>query len=56
MNYVKLVPINQYVTPVARYKIAVGGEEQPYIKSGETTFSMEEEVESLVPPSNNYLY
>ena len=27
------------------------GEEQPYIKSGETSFRLEEEVEFLVPPS-----
>ena len=26
-----------------------------YTKSGETSFSMEEEVEYLVPPSNGYL-
>ena len=32
------------------------GEEQPYVKSGETRFRMEEEVESLVPPSNGYHY
>ena len=32
------------------------GEEQPYIISGETSFSMEEDVESLVLPSNGYLY
>ena len=31
-------------------------EEQPYIKSGETSFSLEEEVEYLVPPSINYPY
>ena len=31
--------------------LAVGGEEQPYTKNGETII-MEEEVESLVPPSN----
>ena len=30
-------------------------EEQPYIKSGETNFSMEQEVESLIPVSNGYL-
>ena len=29
---------------------------QPYIKSGETSFSMEEEVKYLVPPSNGYSY
>ena len=32
------------------------GEEQPYIKSGETRFSMDKEVEPLVPVSNDYLY
>ena len=32
------------------------GQEQPYIKSGENIFTMEEEVESLVPPSNGYHY
>ena len=32
------------------------GEEQPYIKSGENTLSMEQEVESLMPASNGYLY
>ena len=31
-------------------------EEQPFIKSGETSFSMEQEVESLVPVSNDWLY
>ena len=30
------------------------GEEQPYIKSGETRFRVEEEVEFLVPSSNGY--
>ena len=32
------------------------GEEQPYIKSGENSFSMEQEVEYLVPVSNDWLY
>ena len=32
------------------------GEEQPYIKSEEYTFSMKWEVDSLVPVSNDYLY
>ena len=32
------------------------GEEPLYIKSGETSFSMEQEVESLVPPSSGYFY
>ena len=32
------------------------GEEQPYIKSGETSFRLKEDVEYMVPPSNFYLY
>ena len=32
------------------------GEWQPYIKSGETTLRMEQEVEPLVPVSNGYHY
>ena len=32
------------------------GEEQPYIKSGETSFSTKQEVESLGPVSNGQLY
>ena len=32
------------------------GEEQHHIKSGETSFRMEEEAESLVPPLNGYPY
>ena len=32
------------------------GEHQPYINNGETSISMEEEVEPLVPPSNGYPY
>ena len=32
------------------------GEEQPHIKNRETSFCMEEEVESLVPQSNGYFY
>ena len=31
-------------------------EEQRYIKSEESTFSLEQEVESIVPVSNDYLY
>ena len=30
------------------------GEQQPYIKSGETGFRLQEEVEYLVEPSNDY--
>ena len=30
--------------------------EQPYVKSGETSFSVEQEVESLTPVSNDQLY
>ena len=32
------------------------GEHQPYIRSGETSFSMEEQVEPLVPARNVYPY
>ena len=32
------------------------GEKQPYIQSGETSFRLAEEVEYLVPPSNDYPY
>ena len=32
------------------------GEKQPYIKSGETSFNMQQEVESAVPASNGQLY
>ena len=32
------------------------GEHQPYVKGGETSFRMEEDVQSLVPPSNIYPY
>ena len=32
------------------------GQEQLYIKSAETSFSMEQEVESLIRVSNGYLY
>ena len=31
-------------------------EEQPYVKSGETSFSTEQEVESLVTVSNGYIH
>ena len=32
------------------------GEEKPYIKSEETSFSVRHKVESLVPASNGYRY
>ena len=34
----------------------VRGEEQPYVKGGEISFRLEEEVEYLVRPSSGYPY
>ena len=42
--------------PVSQMVNQSTGEEQPYIKSGETRFKLAEEVEFLVPPLNGYPY
>ena len=44
------------IKPRIHPRACSSGERQPSVNIGENSFSMEQEVESLVPVSNGYLY